>query len=427
MVLGGAVSSETRLPVAEMLVRKFEAELVLLSILPPEPAAADRAISPRQAHLTAYLEMMSARLHAQGLHVHGLLHFAASVTDVIVEEANDTAADLVILGISARSGLPRIFQPNVPDDVARRITCPVMLVQQTGRATREPVVRSFDADSARWGPLARWNLGIRPVSVARIVGSVGRADDIANGAALKSSPAVPAERRQRYQRVLSAMRSGVALPAVELYKLGSGYYIVDGNHRVAAARELGQADIDADVTEFVPLDDDAAQRVFAERRAFERHTGVREIESAHVPGTFPALSRLFDEFADDAALPDPSEKGRRWYNQIYDPLARAIAENDLLRHYPGEHTSDVVARLAGFRQHVARRQGALPDWPTVVEVFRTRKIPRDKKAVLGHAHSGRGRREAAAIAAASDIPEVAADRGSNAKSPHSPSIARPTA
>ena len=45
------------------------------------------------------------------------------------------------------------------------------------------------------------------------------------------------------------MAAGECLPPVELHKLGRGYYVVDGHHRIAAALLLGQADVDAIVVE----------------------------------------------------------------------------------------------------------------------------------------------------------------------------------
>ena len=48
-----------------------------------------------------------------------------------------------------------------------------------------------------------------------------------------------------------AMRAGQALPAIEVYALGEEYYVVDGHHRVAAARALGQLYLDALVHEFL--------------------------------------------------------------------------------------------------------------------------------------------------------------------------------
>jgi hypothetical protein len=54
-------------------------------------------------------------------------------------------------------------------------------------------------------------------------------------------------------------RPGTALPPVQLYKLGDRYYVVDGHHRVAAALSLGQLEIDAVVTEYLPAE--ARQRI----------------------------------------------------------------------------------------------------------------------------------------------------------------------
>jgi hypothetical protein len=57
------------------------------------------------------------------------------------------------------------------------------------------------------------------------------------------------------------MQRGLPLPPVELYKIKgprdqkgaapvSEYYVVDGHHRVAMARKLGQAFLDARVVEY---------------------------------------------------------------------------------------------------------------------------------------------------------------------------------
>jgi ParB-like chromosome segregation protein Spo0J len=44
-----------------------------------------------------------------------------------------------------------------------------------------------------------------------------------------------------------------------LYKLGDDYYVVDGNHRVSVARFEGVEMIDAEVTEFFPMQAKAPQ------------------------------------------------------------------------------------------------------------------------------------------------------------------------
>ena len=47
---------------------------------------------------------------------------------------------------------------------------------------------------------------------------------------------------------MSGARFLVRLPPVALYRLGFGYYVLDGRHRVSVALALGHKDIDAWVT-----------------------------------------------------------------------------------------------------------------------------------------------------------------------------------
>ena len=144
----------------------------------------------------------------------------------------------------------------------------------------EPV-RSFSADLAAHRRVGRRYLGTMTVPVGRIVGSVGRAHEL-------RSDFLPPRRMwglsrvdARYRWIKKSMegaevfdldqmqgvtgryyshgeyepRRGSVLPAIELYKLGDRYYVVDGHHRVAAARSLGQIDMDAIVTEYTPAEE----------------------------------------------------------------------------------------------------------------------------------------------------------------------------
>ena len=108
-----------------------------------------------------------------------------------------------------------------------------------------------------------------------------------------------------------------------------------------------------------------------------------------MPGTFPALSEFVDAYEPDVTPMFPGDRERRWYTQRYLPLARAVNERGLLRHYPGEQMPDIVARILSFGRHVARRRGAPLDLPELLEAFTGKKLERDKKEMIGHAHSGR--------------------------------------
>jgi hypothetical protein len=213
--------------------------------------------------------------------------------------------------------------------------------------------------------------------MARIIGSVGRPGEPLLDSSARAMDQLKGERRLRFRSILAAMKKGVALPAVQLYKLGVAYYVLDGNHRIAAAQSLGQLEIDAEVTEFVPLDDPTAQRVFAERRLFERQTRLIDIDSAHLPGTYPKLQQLIDEFVAEGEGADGLHSARRWYTRVYLPLARSIRDRNLTRRFPGEHISDVVARIAIFRCEESARQGCPIDLSDAIDLFVDDGIRRD--------------------------------------------------
>ena len=113
-------------------------------------------------------------------------------------------------------------------------------------------VRSFDVDVAAAGGVAgRVDKGFKEVPVDKIVGSVGRSHNLRSDFFYKTGQAVTA----RFRRVGQAMAEGKSLPPLELYKVKepeqpSTYYVVDGHHRVAMAKQLGQDALDAHVVEY---------------------------------------------------------------------------------------------------------------------------------------------------------------------------------
>jgi hypothetical protein len=55
--------------------------------------------------------------------------------------------------------------------------------------------------------------------------------------------------RSRFERVATEVRSGRGMEPVELYHCGGCYYVLDGHHRIAVARALGQRSVWARTTE----------------------------------------------------------------------------------------------------------------------------------------------------------------------------------
>jgi len=112
-------------------------------------------------------------------------------------------------------------------------------------------LRNFRDDVAGAGPVITRRGQLQTVAIEDITGSVGRSHELA----ADFRPPHGARRRvdeARLERIRWRMERGCSIPSVDLYKLGDNYYVLDGHHRVAAARLNGQVEIDAHVVEYVP-------------------------------------------------------------------------------------------------------------------------------------------------------------------------------
>jgi hypothetical protein len=121
-------------------------------------------------------------------------------------------------------------------------------------------LKSFEQALRGAGGLAnRADAGMRIVPIDQIVGSVGRCGSLRPDFLPRTGPTITA----RHRRIAEAMLTGAPLPALELYAVTyrsaggatgcdarSEYYVVDGHHRVAMARRLGQDFLDAHVVEY---------------------------------------------------------------------------------------------------------------------------------------------------------------------------------
>jgi hypothetical protein len=90
---------------------------------------------------------------------------------------------------------------------------------------------------------SRTHAGIQLVPIAKIKGSEGRTTDFdADFRPLNHY------NKDRWVGVAVAHNNEVALPAVELVQINDTYFVRDGHHRISVAKQVGQIEIEADVT-----------------------------------------------------------------------------------------------------------------------------------------------------------------------------------
>lgn len=192
----------------------------------------------------------------------------------------------------------------------------------------------LDEATARLRPSRACYVGVRPVKLSEIVGTDSRARDFD-----RAFNARRPELRRRREQVERAFPSG-AFPPIVVSKLGNAYFVVDGHHRVAAARRRGAESIDAEVTELTARwhlgpDADATELVHAEQeRIFMTESGLAvarpdlRLRLSRAVGYRQLLESVqlhgYRLVADAPRALDRAEVASDWHARIYRPTVDAI-------------------------------------------------------------------------------------------------------
>lgn len=209
--------------------------------------------------------------------------------------------------------------------------------------------------------------GVRQIDVGQIVGSIGRYSDF-NRRFLPLNDNL----RERWIGVETlAMTSG--WPPIEVYQVGSLYFVRDGNHRVAVAQQLEIETIEAKVWAFpteieIDISADLNQSLLqAGNQHFRLTTNIDAIDRDHnisftLPGQHDELLRQINEMGDKIAIidgesPDFNATVHHWYELIYLPTIQIIRESTLLDDFPGRTEADLFVWLSKHRDALGDRYG----------------------------------------------------------------------
>jgi hypothetical protein len=179
----------------------------------------------------------------------------------------------------------------------------------------------------RLRPFSRRYLGVQAVPVASIVGTDSRASDFD-----RDFRPLRSELRLRRQRLAERFPDG-NFPPIVVSKLGDAFFVVDGHHRVAAARRLGMATIDAEVTELRALwhlgpDADVVELMHGEQhRIFMEESGLAAVApdagiSFSRPTSYRELlgnveSHGYRLIREQGRVLEPTDVAADWYERIY--------------------------------------------------------------------------------------------------------------
>ena len=208
------------------------------------------------------------------------------------------------------------------------------------RSAPEPLVPLHDALEALGEDGHLGTYGDDEVPVASIIGSAARSHDF-------DRDFRPRRTSSRYRRVRELFAEGSYPPPLELVRLGEVYFVVDGHHRLAVARERGWLGIPARVRhvctvayarcclQLAHLDSLAAQRRFLQEVPLPGD--VRTSLWLDHPADW---SRLTDaalawayrrQAADGTTFVTPFDLASAWWTEYVQPQV------ELLRREAGDH------------------------------------------------------------------------------------------
>ena len=212
-------------------------------------------------------------------------------------------------------------------------------------------------------------VGIRSIPVKKIVGTTDRS--VAFGKDFL--PRRP-ETRARWTRVERAFPEG-GFPPIVVYKLDDSYFVVDGHHRVAIAKQRKVEFIDAEVTELrtrykLPRDADIGrlialeqERMFMEESGLDRARPEARIEFSRPHGYVELLEvvkvhgfHVMMERREVLALEDIAGD---WYDRVYLPTVAAIRQEELLELFSHATEADLFLWVWQRRRALYPQRGGM--------------------------------------------------------------------
>ena len=195
------------------------------------------------------------------------------------------------------------------------------------------------------------------IAVARITGSVSKAHNLTP----TFLPRAEKEHSRRFRSIMRAMQAGVELPPIEVYALNNQYYVIDGHNRVAAAIARGVGYLDAEIHECIIPERSSEDRLVNARTRFVRRTGLTRIDLTQAESYEKLLSEILayrDMLRQKESDLSTREAARRWYREVFVPVAEPLDLGAAALAFPGRTVSDLYLAVGEHRAYLEQTTGA---------------------------------------------------------------------
>ncbi|HEV8565329.1 MAG TPA: ParB N-terminal domain-containing protein [Actinomycetota bacterium] len=229
------------------------------------------------------------------------------------------------------------------------------------RGEREQLL-SLDEVQRRLRVFEQSYVGIRAIPVSKIVGTVSRTGDFDRDFLPRRS-----EIGERWKRVEETFAEG-DFPPITVYELDGSYFVVDGHHRVAVARQWGVETIDAEITRLrgrwrLPEGADIGriimaeqQQLFLEESGLARARPEARIEFSRPPGYIELLENIkihgYNLIVERGEILSKEEIAADWYDRVYLPTVGAIKREGLWDLWPHATKADLFLWVSQRRREL---------------------------------------------------------------------------
>jgi hypothetical protein len=148
------------------------------------------------------------------------------------------------------------------------------------------------------------------------------------------------------------METGQDMPPVSLYQIKNEYFVLDGHHRIMAARELGREEIRACILELLPSTDTLENRLYREKVKFRDQAGLSATIELTELDQFVEIEQqirihqTFLEQQDGNQEITYQQAAGDWFLTIYQPLRTLIKNSGLIRGFPNRTLDDLCLYIS---------------------------------------------------------------------------------
>ena len=220
------------------------------------------------------------------------------------------------------------------------------------------------------------NLGVMAVETDKIVGSLSRYNDFSENLMPKKE-----DFSLRYGNIKNAMLKGVNLPPIKVYQVVDNYFVIDGHHRLMAAKELFNAKyIDAEVLDVkfefdiypnktYSYSNETAKKflIKLEEHFFEKKTALSN-KILKYPlkvtefGSYATLVEEIEDYKDSDKNAEFNKKAiiyasYSWYENRYLPAVKIMKEEYILAGFPKRTYTDLYIWIEKHKYYLSQKVG----------------------------------------------------------------------